>query len=191
MNPNIFEAIKSDNLDLFKLLFDYRRILDDIITNEEDYTQLIYETYITTLFLYNGCTHHTPPKNKDYLYVKEIINSIKIIPNLNNAKSNVVYNKFKFLFNPSKFLDLCIEFNSIYIFTEYMNEIVNYNYYYHDRDFIPTPDGMMIYFGINIMNGCTSDPTPRMLLYNKDNIIQTYNYPIIYSYPLIWDDPRF
>ncbi len=121
MNSNIIEAIKTDNLDLFKLLFDYRRILNKVVEKGSEiyYCQLIYETNVSSLYLYP--INYKIPKECFISDIVEFIDSIKIQAIFECY--NFINNDFKYLFKPSEFLDLCIEYNSINIFIEYINQI--------------------------------------------------------------------
>ncbi len=130
MNTNIFEAIKSDNIDLFRLLFEYRRLFDSI-TNFDEYKQIIQETSYSCICL----AYHTGSKN---LFVKEIKEYLRQNNKVYNKENTIIactdefyrHNKytFKYLFDPILFLDLCIKYNSVNIYKDYIDTIMLYQF---------------------------------------------------------------
>ncbi len=94
MNSNIIESIKSDNLDLFKLLFDINKI--DIKKLSKDDFEQLYDELLQAIHYINY------PKHKKHIKLCE---------------------EFKYMVNPKEFLELCDKYNSKYILNDYNIQI--------------------------------------------------------------------
>ncbi len=129
MNDKIIEAIKIDNVDLFRLLFDYVKIFDSI-ENFDEYKQLIRETIFSCVYLdygieikYKEYKENTYFKEKTKLYIDD--NVFIHLDCCEDLFENGFV--FKYLFKPSLFLDLCVEYKAYNIYNDYTKHIVLYN----------------------------------------------------------------
>ncbi len=127
----IEESIKTNNLDLFKLLLDPRKTLITILENNnlEDFYQFIYEVIYTESYI-----RIAPEPNfefdKDFkLYDNEPIKldiefKEKLCKDISwraNEGISKIYNEsFAFFLCPYKFLLLCQKYSSVNIFNEYI-----------------------------------------------------------------------
>ncbi len=131
MDYKIREAIETNNLDVFRLLFDCNKILNDIIERQDfnDFCQLWYEIYYTEKFI-NISQYDFIIDEKSNIYVdrlnnmKNISYEFSVFINNNIKEIGFKFNKdFKFLLHPCKVLCLCCENNSVDIFNDYFIEI--------------------------------------------------------------------
>ncbi len=124
MNDKIIEAIKIDNVDLFRLLFSYKKIKDGLQSTKE-YDQLKWENFITRNQLGLPDSKLSYDDYYDYIITKKNRPEISDI----NISDLISYDKFIYLFRPSIFLDLCSEYNAYNIFKEYLQEIFKFSEY--------------------------------------------------------------
>ncbi len=194
MDDKIIEAIKSDNLDLFKLLFDYKRILLDILDRDDanDLYQLIGETMKIRLCMFFIKDEEEYNYSLDFL--KLIKNNIKnkFINRKFSIKSNEFQRSetFKFLYDPKEFFILCKNYNSAKIFSDYLFEIDLYHKIYaRDRS----------EFGRSILIDDACDDSHTIEYLHSDNpilleLLEFYkkvnnNIPKdSIFYPFIWKD---
>ncbi len=126
----IMEAIKTNNLDLFRLLYDYRKIFDSV--EDDDYIQLIRETKISYRYL----TGEILDKNNIDSEIIKIVKK-KDIQILKEDQENIIEFRFlfRFLFKPSEFLDTCVENKAYAICKDYIDSMsMFYSCYISDMD---------------------------------------------------------
>ncbi len=144
MDDKFIEAIKSDNLDVFRLLFDYKRILLNILEKDDinDFYQLMYEvieTYKWFFWLkeydYKNYEGRYPYLDTKILLIDNMKDNIrneliKLYQNLyNNDTFEFKYSKnFKHLYDPKLFLLLGYKYNSVNIIDDYISDMT---FYFH------------------------------------------------------------
>ncbi len=168
MNPEIIKAIKYNNIDLFRLLFNYKRLFDEL--KEDDFIQLIYETIVTEKYL----PFRYIPNDKLELKIKKLI-----MNRINNISSESEPNlKFRYLFNPSEFLDLCTKYTSHDVYNDYIDSLSVYA-----RSYIIPINFPKIHDGYNYDSRIERN-VMRLEFLNEVRTVK------LMSYPAIWNDPR-